>query len=516
MLLTTVFLEPWAAKKIQAAFNKSSDKYHLEIGKVNISIIKSGIELENITLSPKPQNDSLTDFKGEIASVKFKGVKLFKALFKNDIDVSEVNIFNSRFAGKFSFQEKAGPAKVSPLNIRIDSVVFDRLVVDIKDRLTSRAFSLNDAVLKLYDLQVEKLDTISNGIIKQFDFNAQQQVTISADSMYTLTSTGINYSATSNILAVDSFSVHPNYSNYEFTARHQFEIDRFEAGLSQILFHDFSANDFIRSGSLTSSYIEIGKLEMDIFRDKRKELSHVNKPAFQDMIYNYPGKINIDSIGISGGNITYTEHAESANEPGIIRFNKLNALIFNITNDTIYKTEKAFIGFNAEAFLMGKAKMTVQMKGRLFDSQNAFAVNGNLSGIEVMELNPMLEKNAFIFATSGKIDAMNFNFTANNTKAAGQMNLRYEGLNIAVKNKRTNDTTAVKERVISVIENMKIVNSNPMPGEELRQGIIDFERDPEKRFFSYCAKSIISGIKSSVTKSPDTRKESRRQRRDKS
>ena len=515
LLLTMVFLEPWAAKKIQTAFNKSSGKYHLEIGKVNISILQSEIELENITLSPKQQNDSLTDLKGEIASVKFKGIKLFKALFKNDIDVREINIFNSRFAGKFPFQEKPGPAKISPLNIRIDSLVFDRLVLDVKDRLTSQAYSLNDAVLKVYDLQVAKLDTISPEIIRQFDFNAQKYVSVSADSMYTMAAIGIDYAATLNSLTVDSFSVHPNYSNYEFTDRDKFESDRIEAGLNQILFHDFSAIDFIKSGILSSTYIEIGKLGMDIFRDKRKEFNHVNKPAFQDLIYNYPGKINIDSIGISGGNVTYTEHAESANEPGIIRFNKLNALIFNITNDTIYKTEKAFIGFNAEAFLMGKAKMTVQMKGRLFDSQNTFAVNGNLSGIEVQELNPMLEKNAFIYATAGKIDAMNFSFTANNTKSAGQMNLRYDGLNVAVKNKRTDDTTAVKERVISVIANMKIMNSNPMPGEELRQGIIDFERDPEKSFFNYCAKSIISGMKSSVTKSPDTRKESRKQRRDK-
>lgn len=516
MLLTMVFLEPWAAKKIQAAFNKGSDKYHLEIGKVNISILQSGIELENITLSPKLQNDSLNDLKGEISSVNFNGIKLFKALFKNDIDVREVNIFNSRFAGKLPFQEKAGLAKLSPLNIQIDSLVFDRLVVDVKDRLTSRAYAVNDAVLKVYDLQLAKQDTITPEIINQFDFNAQKYVSVSADSMYSLTAIGIDYAATSNTLTVDSFSVHPNYSNYEFTDRHQFESDRFEAGLNHLLFRDFSAIDFMKSGSLTSSYIEIGKLEMNVFRDKRKEFDHLKKSAFQELIYDYPGTINIDSIGILAGNATYTEHAENASEPGIIRFNELNVMIFNITNDTIYKTEEAFIGFNAETLLMGKAKMTVHMKGRLFDSQNTFAVDGSLSGIEVMELNPMLEKNAFIFVTSGKIDAMNFSFTANNTKSTGQMKLRYDGLNVAVKNKQTDDTTAVKERVISVIANMKIMNSNPMPGEELRQGVIDFERDPEKSFFNYCAKSIISGIKSSVTKTPETRKESRKQQRDKS
>ncbi|MDO8899259.1 MAG: hypothetical protein Q7V19_16530, partial [Bacteroidales bacterium] len=127
---------------------------------------------------------------------------------------------------------------------------------------------------------------------------------------------------------------------------------------------------------------------------------------------------------------------------------------------------------------------------------------------------PILEKNAFIYATSGKIEAMNFSFTANNTKSSGQMKLLYKGLNVAVKNKMTDDTTAVKERVISVIANMLIMHSNPMPDEEERQGVIVFERNPEKSFFSYCAKSLFSGIKSSVIKSPDTPRKSSLQKKD--
>jgi len=516
MLLTKIVVEPWIGKKIQTAINESSKNYNVEISKVNFSIWRSGLELKNITISTKPEWKDTLDLTGEIASIRLEGISLAKYIFKKDIDIREITIFKSTIKGQIPFPEKVRPVKVSKFNIRIDSVFFDKTNLDIKNTTSALSYSVKDGVLKVYHLQLEKLDTLSTSIIKQFDFNAHELSAVSADSMYTHTANGINYSATSNKLTVDSFSIQPNYTESEFTARHKFEIDRIDAGLSQIMFHDFSVSDFIKSGNLSSSYIEIGKLDMDIYRDKRKEFNHVKKPAFQDMIYNYQGKINIDSIGISGGNISYAEHAEKASEAGVIRFNELNALIFNITNDTIYKTEKAFIGFNAEALLMGKAKMTVQMKGRLFDSQNTFAVNGKLSGIEVMELNPMLEKNAFIYATTGKIEAMNFNFSANNTNSSGQMNLRYDGLNVAVKNKRTDDTIAVKERVISIIANMKIMNSNPLPGEELRQGVISFERDPEKSFFNYCAKSIISGIKSSVTKTQVTRKESRRQKRDKS
>ncbi|MBE3084744.1 MAG: hypothetical protein IMZ64_00830, partial [Bacteroidetes bacterium] len=283
---------------------------------------------------------------------------------------------------------------------------------------------------------------------------------------------------------------------------YKFQTNRFEAGFSNIYFHDFYATDYFRSGSLISSYIEIGKMDMKIFRDKRKEFRHVNKPAFQDMIYNYPGNVNIDSIGLINGNVAFTAHAEEANEPGSISFNKINAKIYKITNDTIYKTESAFLELKGDALLMGKGKMNVFLKGEIYDRHNTFSLNGSLSSLEANELNPILEKNAFIYATSGKIDAMNFSFTADNEKATGKMTMLYHGLDIAVKNKRTDDTTAFMEKLKSFIVNIKVPDSNPMPGKEVRVGIIDYERDPERFLFNYCFKSILSGIQSSLAKSP--------------
>jgi hypothetical protein len=371
---------------------------------------------------------------------------------------------------------------------------------------TAQSYSVKEGVLKVYDLQVEKQDTLSPGIVKQFDFEAEELVSVSSDSMYSFTASGIIYSATSNTLAVNSFSVQPNYTDYDFTSRYEFQTNRIEAGFSNIYVHDFYVAGYFRYRSLISSYIEIGKMDMKVFRDKRKEFRHVNIPAFQDMIYNYPGTIQIDSIGLIKGDVTYTVHADKANEPGSISFNEINAKIYKITNDTIHKTESASLELKGDALLMGKGKMTILLKGRIFDSHNTFSLNGTLSGLEANELNPILEKYAFIYATSGKIDAMNFSLTANNTKATGKMTLLYHGLDIAVKNKETDDTTAFRERFISFIANRKVLDSNPVPDEDVREGIIDYERDPERFLFSYCFRSILSGIKSSLVKSPKKRK----------
>jgi len=502
LYLELAIVEPWIRRKIETKFSEKIKDYNIEVEKVRISVFKSAIELDSIKIYSKQTLEEKPGLEGKIAFIKLKGINLLKLLFRNDIGIREVVISNTNMNGKLPFQKKAKEPTISTLNIRIDSLRIDTMDMAIGNTLNSQAYSVKKGFLKIYDFEIKKLDTLTPALLKHFDFEAVELLSVSADSMHTFTASGVSYSDSKNTLLADSFTIHPNYSDYEFTARHKYQSDRIEARLSNINLHDFSAAGYLSSKKLASSYVEIGKLEVIAFRDKRKKFHHVNKPVFQDMIYDYPGAINIDSIALLNGNITYTEHAEKANEPGTITFNELNAKIYKITNDNVYKTEKGYLKMNAEGRLMGKSRMTVSLKGRLFDRNNTFSLNGSLSAMEVKALNPMLEKNAFIYATSGKIDKMHFSFTADNTKASGKMILLYHGLVVAVKNKRTDDTTAIKERVTSIIANIKVIDSNPVPKEAVREGIIDNARDPERFLLNYCAKSILSGIKSTLVKAP--------------
>ncbi|HEY5468954.1 MAG TPA: hypothetical protein VIK07_00355, partial [Bacteroidales bacterium] len=174
---------------------------------------------------------------------------------------------------------------------------------------------------------------------------------------------------------------------------------------------------------------------------------------------------------------------------------------YKLTNDTIYKIKPGSFELKCNALLMGKGRISLLLKAPIFDHNNTFSLDGFVSDMEAKELNPYLDRNAFMYLTSGIMDGMKFNFTANNTRAKGKMTLLYHGLEITVKNKRTDDTTALKERFVSLIVNSKIINSNPLPHEKARIGIIDYERDPEKFIFSYWVKSLLSGIKSSLVKS---------------
>lgn len=466
-------------------------------------ILRPGIELEGMKINSRQGERGDLSVEGEIESVKLKGISLARLIFKKDIRIREAIIYNSSIIGKIPLPGDTIPPLVSAMNIRIGKIVFDKMNLSMESTSSALSYSVTEGFLKVFDLKLGKYDTLSHVFGRQFDFEAEKLILVSSDSMHSFTTGRLIYSASSNILAINSFSVQPNYKDYEFTSRYKFQKSRIEASFSDIYFHNFLLEDYFTSGSLISSWIEIGKMDIKAFRDKRKEFRHINKAVFQDIIYSYPGSIRIDSISIINGKVTYTEHAEEANDPGVISFIDIGARIYKITNDTIYKTETAFLELKADALLMGKSRLNILLKGKIFDRHNTFSMYGTLSDMEADELNPILEKNAFIYATAGKIDGMNFSFTADNTKATGRLTMLYHGLDLAFKNKRTDDTTAFRERFISFIANRRVPDSNPFRGQEVREGIIDYERDPERSLFHYCFRSILSGITSSLNKDPE-------------
>ena len=500
-ILAITLVEPWVERKIEASFNEHSQSFGADIGKVNLLLWSSGLELERIAIFSKPIQGRSREEKGRIATVTLSGISIVKAIIMKEICVNGVTISGITFKGTISCP-KENPPIVSPLTIRVGTLILSRINIAIGNNLNEQTYSVKDGLLKVYSLHVRKQDTLSLRLVKQFDFEAKELLSISADSMYSYRIKRIDYSDNLKRLTLSNFSIQPNYADYDFTSRHHYQTDRIEVGFSNISVSNFSIADYISKNDLISSYVEIGKMDLVAFRDKRKEFRHAKVSAFQDLIYSYPGAIAIDSIGVLSGSITYKEHAPQAHKPGRINFSKVYAKAYRITNDTIYKRATAFLELYASALLMGKGHLVIHLNGRLFDPLNAFSVNGSLSGMYAKELNPMVAQNAFVYATSGKIDAMSFNFSANNSKSTGKLAILYHGLAFAFKNKRTDDTTALKEKLISSIANIYVLDANPVSGEKVRVGIIDYRRDSEKFLFNYCFKSILSGIKTSLVKNP--------------
>ena len=106
-IITTVFIEPWVGGKIRTELNKEDRNYLVEIDKVNVLLIRSGIKLTGITILSNPKHGGDPDFKGEIGSVKLTGLNIARAIFRHDIYINKLTFSNSIINGKFPFSGRA-------------------------------------------------------------------------------------------------------------------------------------------------------------------------------------------------------------------------------------------------------------------------------------------------------------------------------------------------------------------------------------------------------------------------
>jgi hypothetical protein len=505
-LVTSFYLESLAKDKIQQALNKVSSKYSVKIDKVHILLLQAGIKIESITIFTDPSIESYGDLNGKISYVKITGIDIFQALFHHNYHISHLFINFPVVAGRIPFPPKNNATVLSPLNLRIDFISFEHISLDLRNKSNSRAYRLKNGILKLYNFHVVQKDTLSQRLMSEFHFQTDEIQAVTSDSIYTITGKDILYTALSKTLEIKDFSIKPNFSDSKFMARFKYETDRIEASFKNMYVHDFPAVDYVRSGNISSSYLKIGDMDVQVYRDKRKKFRHKVKPTFQEIMYNYHAPLKIDSIGILHGNVVYTEMVDNAKAHGRISFSDIRATLYKVTNDTAYMAKEAYFRLNAEGMFMDKSQIRILLKARLFDKQNTFTTNGHLSDLQLKALNPILENSAFLVATAGKIDTMNFNFVANNARSTGTMKLLYHGLAVTVINKETGDSTGLKQKLITFIANRKLIDANPLPGKEVREGKIDHERDPERFLFNYVFKSILSGIRTTLIKNPKEEK----------
>ena len=94
---------------------------------------------------------------------------------------------------------------------------------------------------------------------------------------------------------------------------------------------------------------------------------------------------------------------------------------------------------------------------------------------------------------------LKFQFKAGKDYSTGEMLFVYHDLRIALKEKEENDTTEIKEKVMSFFANTFALNQdNPKKNKAVEKVNLYYYRNPNKFIFNYSWKTILSGIKKTI------------------
>ena len=318
------------------------------------------------------------------------------------------------------------------------------------------------------------------------------------DGMYTIIPGEIGLSTGISTFWIRDIQVKPNYSNYDFSRKLGYQMDRIELSIKKILISRFNIRQLIIYHKFIAGLITVEDLNVNDYRDKRvPERPDFKPPMPHQALLKLKMYLKIDTVSLNGGRVTYSEQVND--QPGTLFFDKMNGTVLNLTNDSLLIQRKTMMGVNVSMYLMGKGFMNVNLKIPLGAKKSAFTFSATLSKMELKEVNPMLTKLVTAEITSGKVVKMMIaSVKADDDRSIGKMDFYYKDLTIKINSEKKDLWSKVKTGAINVAANTFVSNSNPRKNGSFSEGIIYFERDKHKSLFNFLWKSAFSGIKSTI------------------
>jgi len=498
----------------------------LEVHSYPADIILQGVKVTPLKLwNETPGIRSLATIT--IPEIRFNGFYFDRAIFDNEWLLNGVYVENpsvyletkdeGRVTGdggviKFPpFMKTVAVNKISISGANIG------LAIHRPDKV--RSYSLSDVMFEVTRFRVDSATRSNPGDTPLFNAD---DITLSApgfswpshDSMYTFAFKRFGFSTGSANAFLDTVSVTPNYSRKDFSSRLGYQTNQISVKVPQI---DVSQIDFrilVSEQKLHAAKVSLKGVTFEDYLDKRLLFPTWQRPLMPArMVAGIRFPVCIDTISLSNGYASYEEQVND--EPGRIFFDRMNATLTGFctpSGSTTMSGSPGNLDLHGNFRIMGIAPVETWFHFQPGHPRDTFTVHATIGTLDLTAINPMLSKLVPASVKRGTATTTEIvQLNANNTKATGTMDFRYNNLAIQLNPEHPGTWPRVEYSLLTEVVNLLLSDSNPAEDGKMKHGIIYFERDQTKGFFNFTWKSILSGIKSSIGVNSKTQKEIKKQ-----
>jgi len=509
---------------IEAINRESKGVYQAEMGDLRLNIIAGNLTIKDFKLIPdtalfrkKTATDTLSPllFRLKINEFRIRGFGIMELIRNHIITLRrirfiepEITVFRMKTPNhKQSNQPESkllsiplpkGLTSIHVLELMLDngkidyfdcthdslmsysvpvcSVLVKNILIDSAHRLDQRLFNSDDIAIKLEGISFNTKNGLNNISLGE-----------------------IGVSTGSSSLYVKNFHLKPLFNDYEYSRKLGFQTDRMDVFVSMVHVDRLNIRELLLGGKIKAGLLQIDSLVLDDYRDKRVPRKPGFKPPMpQDALRALKTQLRIDTITLKSAKATYREQVGS--EPGIIFFDKMNATLTGLTNDTLLLNAGLVSELKGMAYLMGKGKLNATVRFNFGDKSNAFTFSALLGEINLKEINPMLSKLLPAEVSGGKINKLVIPMVfANDNVATGKLLFYYQGLSINLLDQKKTTWSKIKSGAIKFVANNFVINdNNPSSSGKMRTGTVYFTRDKTKGIINFLWKSTLSGLKSTM------------------
>lgn len=241
--------------------------------------------------------------------------------------------------------------------------------------------------------------------------------------------------------------------------------------------------------------IEIEDADIYVYRDKRLKDPEQYRPLPQALLRGSALRFTVPELSLNG-KVIYEEIHPANGRPVLVSFDRLSAVIRNLTSDNVRMEQHPDMQVEASAFFLDSVETHLYASLSLTDTHDRFNVKGHTGSFSATHLNRCLEPATGARIRSGNVRRISFRFTADNDLARGKLDIDYSDLKLELKE------DGKQHGLKTLLANMLVNNRDKKEQNGSYTGEIFFKRRKDRFIFNYWWHAFKTGVVSSVLKEP--------------
>jgi len=286
----------------------------------------------------------------------------------------------------------------------------------------------------------------------------------------------------------------------EFFAAHEFRTTRYHVVMPECRVAGLDIGELLQGGSCRVHSVRVFRPTFDalVNRDKPARPFVRRPPMVPEALAAIPRPLQIDSLSVANGHLTYSERVRAGDDPGVLTVGAVSVTVENIANRV---EASAAILVRAQGDLMDTGTIKVAMSIPITPADFSFHYSGSLSAMDLTRLNAFLEIAEHARIRSGSAKEATFEIDVSAGQARGRVRAIYENLEVAVLDKQTGSANGLDDRVASFLANeLKFRSSNaPDASGAAREGKVDYTRKPADTFLKFVWYALRSGALDAIS-----------------
>lgn len=519
-------LERIVEKKLTVYINNTPDRlYDISFRDLNISVAHRSIRLGKVKFIPRANAmDSLRNkkismlisFKAD--SFYFDGLSFFKLLVLYKIELTNL-VANSPIIKMYinpyskKHPKESGLADNTASN-KLKQAFIHKFIISNSNFTIIKLTSKDSIFLKLDNssLSVDEIliEPAKKNPLDRVKYKSMQFLSGALYggfvNKYNLEADSIMMNSINKTLVIKNFSFLPQ--NFDISNENvHFAHDVFLMRTNRILFRGISMHGNEMINGFHTDNIILDNLSMTVSTDKRLPKNMNRKPMVGEIIKKVSNPFNIDTLEVLNGRITYNEIVNSETTPLNVFFAHTNITVTHITNEPNLLKRNPELQIKADTKFLDAGDLTLAISVPMSSKEDKMIVSGHLGAMPIEAVNKMVEDPLQARLSSGKINNIDIQFTANTKHSTGKLEFDYNNLKIQLFKDRETNHKGMKEherKFMNAVANGVIKKDNNKHDKKFTTGIIDYERATDIGIPGYLFRSIKSGLIS--TFKPGTRR----------